>query len=111
MNWQLLKNVNPPVEKLLLFYYPDQTIRFALRSKDGKVFYIGESVTEGALDYGWYSVDDEYLKKASRSRNLLVPFRKALSKITANEIPGNLNDERRGFFYNGRYVICKFSLF
>ncbi len=63
MNWQLLKNVNPPVEKLLLFYYPDQTIRFALRSKDGKVFYIGESVTEGALDYGWYSVDDEYLKK------------------------------------------------
>ena len=63
MNWQLLKNVNPPVEKLLLFYYPDQTIRFALRSKDGKVFYIGDSFIEGAIEPPYDRLSDEELKR------------------------------------------------
>ena len=33
MNWQLLKNVNPPVDKLLLFYSPGgKAIFFAIRN-------------------------------------------------------------------------------
>lgn len=53
MNWQLLKNVNVPIGKLLLLFYPDQTVRFAMRSENGKNLYIADSFTSGELADGW----------------------------------------------------------
>lgn len=63
MNWQLLNNVPPPVEELLLFYYPNETIRFAVKSKDSKVFYIGDSVIEGAIEPPYDRLSDEEIKR------------------------------------------------
>lgn len=63
MNWQLLKNVNAPVKRLLLLFYSDQTIRFAKRSEDGESLYIADSYIQGELVSGWVRMNYESLRK------------------------------------------------
>ena len=62
MNWQLLKNVNVPVKKLLQLYYLDDTVRFAMRSENGKSLYIADSYINGELVGGWVRMDYEEYK-------------------------------------------------
>lgn len=58
MNWQLLKNVNPPMDKLLLFYTPNgKAIFFAIRK--GVQLEMGATFTNGLREswkcpYDWY---------------------------------------------------------
>lgn len=58
MNWQLLKNVNPPLDKLLLFYSQGgKAIFFAIR-KDAQLE-MANTFTNGLREswkcpYSWY---------------------------------------------------------
>lgn len=50
MNWQLIKNVNPPREKVLeLYFEEDNTVRFAERSGDGESINVGDTYYDGEI--------------------------------------------------------------
>ena len=65
MNWQLIKNVNPPREKILELYFEEyDCVRFAERSEDGETIVIGRSYYEGEVsgyeDYMSYEKFKKY---------------------------------------------------
>ena len=44
MNWQLIKNVNPPKAKVIeLYFKEDDSVRFAERSEDGESIDIADT--------------------------------------------------------------------
>ena len=64
MNWQLLKNVNPPREVVLeLYFEEDRCVRFAERSEDGESIYIGSGYYDGQIDGNVYRTSYEKFKR------------------------------------------------
>ena len=51
MNWQLLRNVNPPLNKLLVFYCPERNAVF-FGCRNGSMLKLGNTYSDGIRD-GW----------------------------------------------------------
>ena len=62
MNWQLLSNVNPPLNRLLVFYSPDENaVFFGIRIEQG--LKLANQYSNGLRD-SWRTDDfDEYKKE------------------------------------------------
>ena len=64
MNWQLIKNVNPPREKVLeLYFEEDESVRFAERSEDGESIDIADTYYDGERLGRGYFMSYEKFKK------------------------------------------------
>lgn len=64
MNWQLLKNVNPPKAKVIeLYFEEDESVRFAERSEDGESIDIGKTYYDGEVSGDDYRMLYEKFKK------------------------------------------------
>lgn len=64
MNWQLLKNVNPPINKILMFFCKDgKEIKFAERTDDGESIYIASTYYGNELGSDSYRMNFEKYKK------------------------------------------------
>lgn len=62
MNWQLLKNVNPPLRQILMFFCKDNNeIKFAERT--GECIYIASTYYGNELGSDSYSMPFEKYKK------------------------------------------------
>lgn len=69
MNWQLIKNVNPPRSKALELYFQDyDSIQFAERSEDGESIEIGKTFYDGEVSGDEYRMSYEKFKKYFGSR-------------------------------------------
>ena len=58
MNWQLLRNVNPPLNKLLVFYCPERNAVFFGR-RQGTMLEMGNMFSDGIRD-GWNVRYEDY---------------------------------------------------
>lgn len=64
MNWQLIKNVNPPKAKVIeLYFEEDDSVRFAERSEDGESIDIADTYYEGEILGKGYFMSYEKFKK------------------------------------------------
>lgn len=64
MNWQLIKNVNPPKAKVIeLYFKEDDSVRFAERSEDGESIDIADTYFEGEILGKGYFMSYEKFKK------------------------------------------------
>lgn len=64
MNWQLIKNVNPPKAKVIeLYFKEDDSVRFAERSEDGESIDIADTYYEGEILGKGYFMSYEKFKK------------------------------------------------
>lgn len=64
MNWQLIKNVNPPKAKVIeLYFKEDDSVRFAERSEDGESIDIAETYFEGEILGKGYFMSYEKFKE------------------------------------------------
>lgn len=64
MNWQLIKNVNPPKAKVIeLYFKEDDSVRFAERSEDGENIDIAETYFEGEILGKGYFMSYEKFKE------------------------------------------------
>ena len=58
MNWQLLRNVNPPLNKLLVFYCPERNAVF-FGCRNGSMLKLGNTYSDGIRD-GWNVRYEDY---------------------------------------------------
>ena len=64
MNWQLIKNVNPPKAKVIeLYFKEDDSVRFAERSEDGESIDIADTYYDGEILGKGYFMSYEKFKK------------------------------------------------
>ena len=58
MNWQLLKNVNPPLDQPLMFYCPERNAVF-FGQRQGTMLILGNTFSDGIRD-GWHVKFEDY---------------------------------------------------
>ena len=75
MNWQLIRNVNPPKAKVIeLYFEEDDSVRFAERSEDGESIDIADTYYEGEILGKGYFMSYEKFKKYYGDKVYWTPF-------------------------------------